>query len=184
VGTGTWWAVVGLVCGSGRSWAFMDGGRSSTLVRGGRSWALVRGGRSSALVRGRSWAFVDGGQLSTLVRGGRSWALVRGGRSSALVHGRSWAFVDGGQSSTLVRGGLGPSSPLMGGDGGSSSRSWVLFAVGTHVIVSCHMTTLGGGYSPVGCKTEYDDERRISHCSVFGCHAAVHDVAPDSGVKG
>jgi len=148
VGTGTWWALIGLVRGSGRS-----------------------------------WAFVDGGQSSTLVRGGQSWALVRGGRSSALVHGRSWAFVDGGRLSTLVRGGLGPSSPLMGGDGGSSSRSWVLFTIGTHVVVSRRMTTLGGGYSPVGRKTEYDNKRRISCCSAFGCHAAVHDVAPDSGVQ-
>jgi len=38
-------------------------------------------------------------------------------------------FVDGGQSSTLVHGGLGPSLPLMGGDGGSSSCLGVLFTV-------------------------------------------------------
>jgi len=61
---------------------------------------------------------------------------------------------------------------------------WDLITIGMHVIVSCHMTTLGGGYSPMGHKTEYDDKRRISCCSVFGCHVAVHNMAPDSGVKG
>jgi len=62
VGTGTWWALVGLVCGSGRSWAFVDGGRS---------WALVRGGRLSAW-----YVVVVGHGHSWMVGGRRRWCMV------------------------------------------------------------------------------------------------------------
>ena len=68
--------------------------------------------------------------------------------------------------------------------GGRSGHWYVVGARWLWCVVVVGPWVFGdGGRLSTLVRGDYDDERRISRRSAFGCHVAVHDVAPDSGVK-
>ena len=89
------------------------------------------------------------------------------------VRGQWWWVLDAGCVPVLLLHGVGGLSwPFVGagGHGGRSSRLVVCWWV--------RVGRLGWGCSPMN-----DNERRMCHRSLFGCHVDVSDVAPGICVR-